>query len=50
MLFSHNNFLVYFSNKQTYRIFDRELIQYYCPYRYLKSIYYHVVFKKDADW
>ena len=50
MFFSHDDLLVYFSNKQTYRVFDRELCQYYSQYKYLKSIHYHIVFKKDADW
>ena len=33
-----------------FRVFDRELCQYYCQYTYLKSIHYHAIFKKDADW
>ena len=49
MIFSHDDLLVYFSNKQTYRVFDREVCQYYCQYTYLKSIQIEIEKEKKAN-
>ena len=50
MFFFHDGLLKYFSNKQSYKVFNRELFQHYCQYTYLESIHYDVVIKNDEDW
>ena len=50
MIFFHDGLLKYFSHKQSYKVFNRELFQHYCQYTYLESIHYDVVIKNDEDW